>query len=87
LNPYIADVKKLKKFKSRKVEMNLFRVLGWTATVIGVVLVVVGIVATHETSEKIVEGFTGHYTHTTMWYILGGLALILGGLAISRVKR
>lgn len=67
--------------------MNLFRVLGWTASVIGIVLIVVGIVATQETGEKIVEGITGHYTDETMWYILSGIVLIVCGGAISRLKR
>lgn len=67
--------------------MNLFRVIGWIACVIGVVLVVVGILSTQEAGEKIVEGFTGSYSDKTMWYILGGLGLVIAGTALGRVKK
>lgn len=67
--------------------MSLFRIIGWTATVIGVFLVVAGILSTQETGEKIIEGFTGHFSDKTMWYILGGLGLIIVGAAVGRIKR
>ena len=67
--------------------MNIFRVIGVTLFVIGVVLLVMGIIATQSTGEKIVGELSGHYTNTTMWYIIGGIALIVGGYGITRVKR
>jgi LPXTG-motif cell wall-anchored protein len=31
--------------------------------------------------DKAVEGVVGRYTENTMWYIVGGIALIIGGAA------
>ena len=67
--------------------MSIFRVLGSILCVVGIVLVVFGIIATQKTGEKVVDEMTGHYTDKTMWYIIGGAALIIGGSGITRIKR
>ena len=67
--------------------MGTFRVLGMILCVVGIVLVVFGIIATQKTGEKVVDEVTGHYTDKTMWYIIGGAVLIIGGAGISRIKR
>jgi hypothetical protein len=67
--------------------MNIFRVLGMTVLVIGVVLLVFGISATQKTGEKVRDELTGHYSSSTVWYIIGGLALIVGGAGLTCIKR
>jgi hypothetical protein len=67
--------------------MSIFRVIGMTLFIIGVVLLVMGIIATQSTGEKVFGEVSGHYTNTTMWYIIGGIALIAGGYGITRIKR
>lgn len=67
--------------------MSIFRVLGTVLFIVGIVLVVFGIVATEKTGEKVINEVTGHYTDKTMWYIIGGIALIIGGAGITRIKR
>lgn len=67
--------------------MSIFRVIGMTLFSIGIILLVFGIISTQSTGEKIYGHLSGHYTSTTMWYIIGGIALIAGGLGISRIKR
>jgi hypothetical protein len=74
-------------FENIGVFMSKFRILGTILCVVGIVLVVFGIVATQKTGEKVVNEVTGHYTDKTMWYILGGIALIIGGAGITRIKR
>ena len=61
------------------------RILGITMLVIGIILLGFGINASQAITEKVVEGVSGHYTEHTMWYIIGGIALILlgGGLFAS----
>lgn len=66
--------------------MNIFRVLGTTLFIVGGVLLVFGIVATQKTGEKVVGEVTGHFTDQTMWYIVGGIAMIAGGYGLTRVK-
>ena len=67
--------------------MNKFRFLGMVVFIVGVVLLILGIVATQNTSESIVHGVTGEYTDKTMWYIIGGIALILGGAGLTRIRK
>ncbi len=67
--------------------MILFRVLGAVAFIVGIVLLIFGINATQKTGEKIVDEVTGHYTDSTMWYIIGGIALMVAGAGVSRIKR
>lgn len=66
--------------------MNIFRVIGTTLLIIGGVLLVFGIAATQKTGEKVVGEVTGRYSDQTMWYIVGGIALIAGGFGLTRVK-
>ncbi len=62
------------------------RILGTIAILVGVALLVLGIVSTQKTGEKVVGEMTGHYTNTTVWYIVGGVALIAGGFGLRRIK-
>jgi di/tricarboxylate transporter len=63
------------------------RVLGTIAILVGAVLVVLGIMATQKTGEKVMGEVTGHYTSTTVWYIVGGVALIAGGFGLRRAGK
>ena len=67
--------------------MNLFRALGATIFAAGIVLLVFGIISTQKVGEEITSSVTGHYTDATLWYIIGGIALMIAGVGITRVKR
>lgn len=62
------------------------RIIGTIAILVGAVLVVLGIISTQKTGEKIVGEVTGHYTSKTVWYIVGGIALVAGGFGLRRIK-
>jgi LPXTG-motif cell wall-anchored protein len=63
------------------------RTIGFVLLAVGVVLLIMGIIATQKTGEQVVSGVTGHFTDQTMWYILGGIALvIIGGVSSFRKK-
>lgn len=66
--------------------MKPYQILSIALIVIGCVLLVFGISATQKTGEKVVEEVTGHYTNKTVWYIIGGIALIAGGFIVRRMK-
>lgn len=55
------------------------RPLGIVLLVVGVVLLLFGLNATQALTEQVVEGVSGRYTDSTMYYIIGGIALIVGG--------
>jgi hypothetical protein len=55
------------------------RIGGLTLLVIGIVVLGFGLNATHGFADSVNESFTGRYTDKTMWYIIGGAALVLVG--------
>ncbi|MBA3603640.1 MAG: DUF3185 family protein [Parachlamydiaceae bacterium] len=58
------------------------RTLALIALVVGIILLGFGINSTQAVTEKVVEGVSGRYTDNTMWYILSGVAMIIGGGAL-----
>jgi len=67
--------------------MNIFRVFGFTMMIVGVILLFLGVFATQSAGEVVADKITGHYTNTTMWYIIGGIILIGGGIGLTRIKK
>ena len=63
------------------------RILGMVAILVGAVFLILGIMATDKTGEKIKGEVTGHYTKKTVWYIVGGVALVAGGIGLYRMKK
>lgn len=73
--------------KNIRQEMNIFRLIGIAAFVVGVIFFVFGIRATQKTNEEIVEKVSGHYTDKTTLYIIGGVILIIFGGGLTMMKR
>ena len=63
--------------------MGIFRIFGLAVLAVGIVLLIFGYNASQSATERIVEGFTGRYTNQTMWYMIGGIAAVVGGLGLS----
>lgn len=63
--------------------MSIFRILGIIALTVGVILLGFGLNSTFSITEQVVEGVSGRYTDNTMWYIISGIALIIGGAFAS----
>jgi uncharacterized membrane protein len=59
------------------------RALGIVMLVVGVVLLFFGLNATDSVSDTVSEGVTGRYTDETMWYLIGGAALAIGGALMA----
>ena len=66
--------------------MKISKILVTVCILVGIALLVLGIMATQHTGEKVMGEITGHYTNQTVWYIVGGIALIAGGFGIRRIK-
>lgn len=58
------------------------RALAIILLIVGLVLLGFGLNATDSVADTVSEGFTGRYTDKTMWYIIGGSALAVGGAAL-----
>ena len=63
------------------------RLLGIVLLAVGIVLLGFGMNASHSVTEKVVEGVSGRYTNDTMWYIVSGIAMIVGGGALALIGK
>jgi hypothetical protein len=60
--------------------MSSQRILGIVLLVIGVGVLIYGMNASHSVADRVSDTFTGKFTETTTWYIVGGAASGLTGL-------
>lgn len=56
------------------------RILGTVLLVVGVIVLIAGMNASHSAADRWSNFFTGHFTDATTWYIIGGIASALIGL-------
>jgi hypothetical protein len=63
--------------------MSPQRIFGIVLLAVGVILLIVGMNASHSMADRMSDTFTGRFTQGTTWYILGGIALALFGLFIA----
>ena len=63
--------------------MNLQRIIGLVLVVVGVILLIIGVNASHSMADQVSDTFTGRFTDSTTWYIVGGIALGVLGLLIA----
>lgn len=61
------------------------RIIGIVLLVVGIVLLIIGLQASDSVADQISDTFTGKFTKSTTWYILGGIGLALLGLLMSFV--
>jgi len=62
--------------------MSRQRISGIVLLVIGVIVMIVGMNASHSAADQVSNTFTGRFTRETMWYIIGGGAAGLLGLLL-----
>jgi len=63
------------------------RIVGVVLLVVGVALLVVGINSSHSVVDRVSNTFTGRFTDTTTWYIVGGIAAGVLGLLMLVMGR
>lgn len=62
------------------------RIIGIIILVVGVVLLVFGLQATDSLGERLSNTFTGHWTDKTNFYIVGGIAGVIGGTLLCMYR-
>jgi hypothetical protein len=77
-----AATKKNASFGILEFLMNPQRIFGVLLLVCGVVLLITGFNAAHSISDQVSRTFTGRFTETTTWYIVGGIVSGLLGLSM-----
>lgn len=63
--------------------MSPQRILGIVILVVGVVVLIIGINSSHSAGDQLSNTFTGRFTQTTTWYIIGGIGGALLGLLLA----
>ena len=66
--------------------MSMQRIIGLVLLVVGIILIVMGVTASRSFGDRLSNFFTGRFTETTVWYLIGGIALAVVGLVLV-VKR
>ena len=59
--------------------MNISRILGLILLAVGIGCLVVGMNSSHSVVNEISSATTGRFTKQTLWYIFGGIAMLIGG--------
>ena len=62
--------------------MSPQRILGIILLVVGAIVLMVGMNASHSVADQVSNSFTGRFTRDTMWYLIGGGAAALFGLLL-----
>jgi len=60
--------------------MSPQRLVGVVLLVVGVALIVIGANASHSVADQVSDTFTGKFTQSTTWYLVGGVGAALTGL-------
>ncbi|OHD75703.1 MAG: hypothetical protein A2V99_11580 [Spirochaetes bacterium RBG_16_67_19] len=63
--------------------MSISRVLGVLLLIAGIVLIIMGIVASRSLADNLSTVFRGRLTNQTLWFILGGVASAVVGLLLT----
>ena len=64
--------------------MSPQRIIGLVLLVVGIVLLIIGLNASDSLVDQVSETFTGRFTKSTTWYIIGGIATgVLGLLLVA----
>ena len=63
--------------------MNAQRVGGFVLLVVGVILLIIGLNASDSVADRLSSFFTGHFTDATTWYLVAGIASVVGGLMLA----
>lgn len=62
--------------------MSIFRILGIISFVVGIVLLIFAWNSSHAIADKLSEVTTGRFTGSTMWYMITGIIMLIGGGAL-----
>lgn len=55
------------------------KIIGLVILIIGLVLLFFGWQSTQSLGDQVAETFTGRFTDETMWYLIAGVASVVGG--------
>ena len=63
--------------------MSITRIIGVLLLIGGVVLIIIGVTASHSLADNLSTLFRGRLTQNTLWYIIGGAVAAVVGLLLT----
>ena len=63
--------------------MGISRLIGLVVLVAGVALFVFGLISADQWNEQLREAFTGNFSESTTWSLLGGAGLAIVGFVMT----
>ncbi len=63
--------------------MNPIRIGGIVLVVVGVIMLIYGVNASHSMADQLHGAWTGRFTERTTWYIIGGIAIGVAGVLMA----
>jgi hypothetical protein len=54
--------------------------IGVVLLVVGIALIIIGVNASNSMADQVSNTFTGKFTQSTTWYLIGGIGAALTGL-------
>ena len=63
--------------------MSIPRAIGVILLIAGVVLIIIGVTASHSLADNLSTVFRGRLTQNTLWYIIGGSVSAVLGLLLT----
>jgi len=66
--------------------MSTQRLVGIMLLAAGAILFIIGINASDSIPDRLSNFVTGHFTDATVWYLIGGVASVIGGLALTTFR-
>ena len=63
--------------------MSPQRIIGFVVLVVGIVLFIMGLNASHSMADRASNFWSGRFTEATTWYIIGGIGLSILGLLMA----
>ena len=63
--------------------MNPMRIGGIVLLVVGVIMLIYGVNASHSLADRLHGAWYGRFTERTTWYIIGGIALGVVGVLVA----
>lgn len=63
--------------------MSPQRIIGIVLLIVGIVVLIYGMNASHSVADQMSNTFSGRFTQATTWYIIGGIAAGILGLLLT----
>lgn len=67
--------------------MGSQQLVGIVLLIVGLVLLYFGWQSSQSVGDQVTEAFTGQFTDSTMWFIIGGVAAVAAGLFMALFRK